>query len=97
MGTIITIMADPEDTKTIFSLCRAAIDFFKKKRVHYIECCLTDRKFIKVLNRLLFFKAHRREPLTLTNLSNLEDRKSLTDIDNWHLTYGDSDSFMLEP
>lgn len=97
MGTIITIMADPEDTKTIFSLCKAAIDFFKEKEVHYIECCLTDRRFIKILNKFLFFKAFRREPLTLANLSKSDDKEYLTDINNWHLTYGDSDSFMLEP
>lgn len=96
-GTIITIMVDPEDTKTILSLCRATIDFFKEKEVHCIECCLTDRRFIKVLNKFLFFKAFRREPLMLANLRNSEDREYLTDINNWHLTYGDSDNFMLEP
>ncbi len=95
-GLIVDIAADPDDVKTINSLCKKAIDFFKtEKKVHKINCLLTDQRFIKVLRKYLFVE----QPGKALMLGNLElagdDADALKDMDNWHLTYGESDAYML--
>ncbi len=95
-GLIVDIAADPDDTKTINSLCRKAISFFKSEmKVHKINCLLTDQRFVKVLRKYLFVE----QPGKALMLGNLEyagdDTETLKDIDNWHLTYGESDAYML--
>lgn len=96
-GTIVTIMANPEDNRTISSLIKAAIQYLKERGAFSIECCLTDKRFLRSLRKFLFFRAARREPIMLANLGKDEQREYLIDIENWHLTYGDSDDFMLVP
>jgi hypothetical protein len=96
-GELVDIMADPEDTKTVSALFRAAIDYFREKRVYSIKCCLTDKRFSKILKRFLFFRDFiGMEPVMLANLEKCEYKQYLIDMDNWHLTYGASDELMLE-
>jgi GNAT superfamily N-acetyltransferase len=97
-GELVDIMADPEDTKTISALFGAAIEYFREKKVYSIKCCLTDKRFSKVLQRFLFLRDFTgMEPVMLANLEKCEHKKYLTDMNNWHLTYGASDQLMLEP
>lgn len=96
-GSIVDIVADPEDTRTIASLFKAAIDYFKEKKVYSINCCMTDKRFVKILKRFLFLKPFSGEPVMLANIEKAEEKEYLIDINNWHVTYGASDGFMLMP
>jgi hypothetical protein len=96
-GAIVDIMADPDDSATIHALVKTAINYFSKQNVYSIECCLTDKRFIRVFRRYLFVRAFEQEPVMLANLAQFEEADYLKNIDNWHLTYGDSDEFMLRP
>ena len=97
-GTILDLIADPKDTKAISSLCKAAIDYFKEQKVYSIHCYLTDKRFAKVFKRFLFIKVHSSDKFLLANVEKCRDgRENLTDINKWHVSYGDSDGFMLRP
>jgi GNAT superfamily N-acetyltransferase len=94
-GMIVDIIADPQDTHTIVSLLKGAINFFKRQKVFSIRCCLTDRKLIKILRRFLFISLPRGEPVMLGNLTKFGEKEILMDINNWNLTYSESDELML--
>jgi GNAT superfamily N-acetyltransferase len=97
-GVLLDIMADPDRPETISSLIRAVVHFLKKQKVHTIRCCLTDKRYARVLKKFLFFRDFlKTEPLLIANLDKFEDKDILTEIDNWHLTYSASDELMLEP
>ena len=94
-GTIVDIMADPDDEKTIKSLLNAAIKHFKKEKVFSIHTRLTDARFAKVLKKLLFFKLKSFEPVLIGNLEKCGlDKDYIVNLDNWHLTQGESDGYM---
>jgi len=96
-GMIVDIIADPQDTRTIVSLIKASINYFRRQKVFSIRCCMTDRRFIKILRRFLFLALPRGEPVMLANLEKSEQKEFLMDINNWHLTYSESDVLMLIP
>ena len=96
-GTIIDIMADPDDKRIISALIRKAIEYFTERNVYSIMCFLTDKRFLKILRRFFFIKEVKGMPVMLANLEKCEERTYLADINHWHLTLSDSDAFMLDP
>jgi hypothetical protein len=94
-GVILDIMADPQDTRTIVSLLKASVNYFRPQKVFSIRCCLTDRRFIKILRRFLFLRFSTGTPVMLANLEKFERREILMDINNWYLTYSESDKLMF--
>ena len=96
-GMIVDIIADPQDTRTIVSLIKASINYFRLQKVFSIRCCLTDQRFIKILRRFLFLGLPKGEPVRLANLEKFERKEILMDIYNWYLTYSESDKLMLIP
>ncbi len=95
-GSILDIMADPQDSQTVAALCKMAIDHFHKANVFAINCVLTEESLIKIFKRFLFLKNPSKLPFFLTNLEKCPDiDMDLLQIGNWHLTYGDSDGFMF--
>ena len=95
-GTIVDIMADPEDRTTVCSLVIATIKHFRREKVHFIRCCLSNKKLGRILKRFLFFNTFfYKEPVMLANLEKFSKGNYLADIHHWHLTYADSDYFML--
>ena len=96
-GVLVDIMAHPDDARTISSLFKAAVKYFRRKKVDWIRCCLTDKRFARILKRFLFFKdVLYKEPVMLANLDKCDVSKLLIDINRWHLTYGASDDLMLD-
>ena len=96
-GRILDIMADPEDSRVISFLCGAAIDYFRRQDVDTIGCVVTDKRFARVFKRFLFSSKKRDvKALFLGNLERCVNRTKLMDIENWHLTRGESDGYMLE-
>jgi len=96
-GMIVDIIADPHDTRTIVSLIKSSINYFRLQKVFSIRCCLTDRRFIKILRRFLFLSLPRGEPVKLANLEKFEQKEIFMNINNWYITYSESDELMLRP
>jgi GNAT superfamily N-acetyltransferase len=93
---ILDIWANPEDSKTISALCKKAIEYFKEQKVYSINCFLTDKRFAKVFKKFLFLKDPSTDSVFLGNLEKCqEEKENLIDLNNWHLSYGDSDGDML--
>lgn len=94
-GRIVEILADPEDTETLKILYHCAVVHFKKAKVHQITCLLSDPRYMKVIKKFLFMK----KPGKTMMLGNLDKMAIKTDkiknMSNWHITYGESDAFML--
>jgi predicted N-acetyltransferase YhbS len=95
-GIIVDILADPDDKYTIAFLCQAAIDHFKKERVDFINCFLTNKRFIKVFRQYLFIQNRETKPVMIANLHKFDAQELITDIDSWFLTFGDSDAEMWD-
>jgi len=97
-GTILDIMADPEDKKTIAALCCKAIQYFRKQGAYSVNVFLTDSRLASVFKKFLFLKDPAEDSFFLGNLNKCcGEKEHLLDIRNWHLSYGDSDGAMLRP
>lgn len=97
-GHILDIWADPEDSRTISALCKKAIEYFIEQKVYSINCFLTDKRFARVFKKFLFLKDPFSDSIFLGNLEKCQrEKKFLINNKNWHLSYGDSDGFMLRP
>ena len=96
VGVIADILADPDDSETITSLCQGAIGFFKEKNVDFIHCLLTNKNFIRIFKKYLFFKNREIKPVMILNLHKHHAQEVITNIDNWFLTFGDSDAEMWD-
>ena len=95
-ATILDILADPDDSKTIAALCRTAIRYFRKAKVFSINCLLTDQGYSKIFRKHLFFKDPTFEPIYITNLEKLNNNDyEILNIKKWHFSYGDSDGSMF--
>ena len=95
-GAIVDIMVDPDDRTTVYSLVIAAIKHFRREKVHYIRCCLSNKKLGRIFKRFFFFNTFfYKEPVMLANLEKFSKKNSLTNINHWHLTYAASDEGML--
>jgi len=96
VGAIMDMIADPEDKQTIATLCQTAVDHFRKQNAQYIWCAMSDGRFVELLRRFLFFRFGSGKAMLLGNIERFSlDNISLTDISKWHITLGESDTFML--
>jgi GNAT superfamily N-acetyltransferase len=96
-GIIVDLITDPNDEKTISDLIQKAVEYFYNQQMNSILCCFTDRRIIRLLKRFFFLKVPKGLPVMLGNLERFQEKEYLTDINNWHLSLGDSDRMMLEP
>ncbi|MFX0204055.1 MAG: hypothetical protein ACFFCW_48775, partial [Candidatus Hodarchaeota archaeon] len=92
-GIIVDLLTDPDDPSCIDCLCQIAINYFKKMEVNAIYCFLTNKRFIKIFKKHLFIKAPSNSSIMIGNLHKHPNLRRLLNIDNWFLTYGDSDRF----
>jgi len=95
-GIIVDILSDPNDSQSIAFLCQIAINFFKKEEVNVINCYLTDKRFIRVFKKFLFFKRRWTIPVLIANRTKHCFQNLITELNSWFLTYGDSDGFMWD-
>jgi len=98
-GWIVEILADPDDIPAISALCKASIRYFKNAKVDTVQCILTDERFTRVLKKFMFRKGSGvGEPVLLGNLDKCQSEKDyLSEIRNWHFTYGERASYFLKP
>ena len=94
VGVIVDILAAPEDTRTIAALCQTAVNYFKREGANFIACVLTNQSFIKVFTKHLFLRRSKTFPVMIANLHKHPAQELITDINNWFLTFGDSDGFV---
>jgi GNAT superfamily N-acetyltransferase len=96
MGVIVDIMADPDDRKTLAALYSRAIRFFRDEKADAISCILTNKPMESVLMSFLFRRDNTGKAVLLGNLnSHGVQKEQLMHLNHWHITRGDSDSFML--
>jgi GNAT superfamily N-acetyltransferase len=96
-GVIADIMADPKDKKTIRSLFKKAVQYFREKKVKSVRCCLSDRHYSKIIKQFLYMKdVIKSDPVMLANLNKVDEQNYLKDMGHWHITCCASDSLMLE-
>ena len=95
-GIIVDLLTDPDDPSCIDSLCQIAIKYFKKRKVDAVYCFLTDKRFITLFKRHLFLKAPDYNSIMIGNFHKHRNPEKLFEIDNWFLTYGDSDRFVWD-
>ena len=94
-GRIVDLWADPEDQQTVRALLKAAIQYFKTIKSHQLTCVSSDPRFKKSFKRLLFLEKPGKT-FMIGNLDKVDiDNERLKDIRNWHVTYGESDAYML--
>jgi hypothetical protein len=95
-GVVVDLVVDPKDTVTLIALCRAAVRFFIDQRANAIGCIITNPEIARVFRKFAFRREATGKAVLLGNLPKAaEDRMSLERIENWSLTRGDSDGFML--
>jgi hypothetical protein len=95
-GVIKEILADPDDKETIALLFSSAVRFLKQRRVSAILCMMTDERFAGILKKFIFIRRANHEPMFIGNLEKAGVHRDLvSDIRNWHLTFGESDLFMF--
>ena len=99
IGVVVDFMADPGDMGAASALCAASVRFFREKNVDAISCILSDPRIAKAFKKFLFRNdGSAGKAVLLGNLDKRVDLKnSLTQINRWHITRGDSDGFMLSP
>jgi len=96
VGVIKDIMADPDDTATSSSLIIEAVKYLRRQRVRTVWCALSDKRFVRVLRRFLFFRMKDHEVVFIGNLDKFSgDADFLKKTEHWHVTYGESDRHML--
>jgi hypothetical protein len=96
-GTLVDIMAAPDDDHTVSLLLRESISICRASGMHSVRCCMSDPRMSKTLRQHLFFRDfYKAEPLMLANLNKTNEADTLLDLNRWHLTYGASDELMLD-
>ena len=90
------MVADPCDAKIVAALCHTSVEYFRKRKAHFILCVLSDHRFRKVLRQFLFLKVGTGKAILLGNMERINiDKDYLTDTGKWHVTLGESDTLML--
>ena len=92
------LIADPDNQSAISALFRATLTHFKTLKVDSIRYVGTNNIFGKIAGRFLFLRSKEGKPLLVGNLDRAPHYNGrLTDTNNWHVSLGESDAFMLSP
>jgi GNAT superfamily N-acetyltransferase len=97
-GVLVDLMADPLDGRVTGSLLKAVVKYFKTQEVSTVRCCLSNKRFIRLIKGHLFIKDFlKQDPVMFANLEKCDDADYWREMHNWHLTCCASDELMLEP
>jgi GNAT superfamily N-acetyltransferase len=95
-GFVADIIAPPRSPAVIQALCAAALARFRREGVGAVYCRSTDPRYSPVLRRCLFLRSRQTEAVLVANLDKSPDvAERVARSENWHLSYGESDGFML--
>jgi len=95
-GVVMDLIADPNDRKTLNALLGVTVRYFKERHADFIRYVTSDHRFGAMSRRFLFVKTNEGKALLLGNTGRVpEVRERLTDINNWNISLGESDAFML--
>lgn len=97
VGIIIDLMADPADRRTVTALIAAAVRWFRRRRFDSVRCIFSHPALVAQFRKKLFFPTEGKA-FMLGNLDRAGvEADLLKDVKNWHLTLGESDTYMLSP
>ena len=95
-GIIVDFLVDPDDIPAFHLLLSHSIKFFRNQKVSFVECLFTHSRFRNLARRHGFFpgKRKRENSLLVKDRSGILNAHLLNSLDNWHITFGDSDRDM---
>ncbi len=95
VGILIDLMANPSDKATVAALINAASKYCRQKGLHSLRGVFSQPVLGKTLRRCLFFPTDGKAFM----IGNLEkasvENDHLKNLKNWHITLGESDTYML--
>lgn len=97
VGLILDLIADPADTPVIIRLIQASVAELRAMGAAAVRCIMSDTRFAAVLRQCLFTKEAVGQTMMLGNLHKSGQRTVIEDVRRWHMTRGESDSFLLSP
>ena len=90
------LIADPHNHPAISALFRGVVKHFRTLNVDSIRYVGTNNIFGATARRFLFLRSKEGKALLVGNLNRMPHYNGkLTDTDNWHVSLGESDAFML--
>jgi GNAT superfamily N-acetyltransferase len=95
-GIIVDLLARPAESEALNCLIEKCDSIFRQEKVDFSVCLAQPKAFRTILKRWGYRPGKRRPTDSLWIYGNeaLRDRQMITNIDNWYLTYGESDGDM---
>jgi hypothetical protein len=90
-GTILDFCANPDDAATCEALLSAALRFYAQRQVGSIEAVVAGPGIGNALARVGFVRRGDKLPLFFTNGVQSGKLPLISDVQNWHHVYGDSE------
>jgi len=97
VGLILDLIADPADTPTIIKLIQSSVRQLASMGAAAVRCIMSDPRFAAVLRQCLFTREAVGQTMMLGNLHKSDQRAVIEEVRRWHMTRGESDSFLLSP
>ena len=96
-GTIVDLLALPDDRPTLCALILRAIRYFHDRRADTVDCLATSPKLAETLRSMLFLKRNPPAVVVMFNLDKIRPDDEVGEIARWNFHYGEGDAFMLDP
>jgi GNAT superfamily N-acetyltransferase len=95
-GIIVDFLARPDQPEALDCLIDKCDSIFREEKVDFSVCLAQPQVFRRVLKSRGYRPVKRRPTDSLCIYDNeaFPDKQMMTNIDNWYLTYGDSDADM---
>jgi|WetSurMetagenome_2_1015567.scaffolds.fasta_scaffold08482_4 hypothetical protein len=90
-GKILDIFAHPQKTDIFSALVKRGVNDLHADGVGYLGLICTFPAFLKEIRKLGFIRSRKPERLMLYNWEQEFERGFISNINNWYLTYSDSD------
>lgn len=90
-GRVLDLVAAPDDEEAFNGLVAAAIEHFRKLRVHSVDCMGTSPPVARALGRFFFVQRLPDMPLFYLNGHKAPNPAHLAHVENWCHAFGDSE------
>lgn len=95
VGILIDLMANPSDKATVAALINAAAKYCRQNGLHSLRGVFSNPQLGKTLRHGLFFPTEGKA-FMIGNLGKASVQNDhLKNLKNWHITLGESDTYML--
>ena len=95
-GVIVDILTRPDEPEAFDCLVEKCDSIFRQQKVDFSVCLVQPKVFRAVLKKRGYRpgKVRATDSLWIYDNEAFLDKEMITNIDNWYLTYGDSDGDM---